>query len=133
MRVPNLKKFVFDTVAYIVENNYELLKKDNKIRRLIYPLIDMCLSNGEDIDKVFESIINLPQKNIKQFHELLERTELKDVIDFSDKVARKMEDLEFIDKLVYSEISKHVKERKELHKFLEKMLWIFGEEYKVMP
>lgn len=123
------KKFVFDTVAYIVENNYELLKKDNKIRRLIYPLIDMCLSNGEDIDKVFESIINLPQKNIKQFHELLERTELKDVIDFSDKVARKMEDLEFIDKLVYSEISKHVKERKELHKFLEKMLWIFGEEY----
>ena len=84
------KKFVFDTVAYIVENNYELLKKDNKIRRLIYPLIDMSLSNGEDIDKVFESIINLPQKNIKQFHELLERTELKDVIDFSDKVARKI-------------------------------------------
>lgn len=123
------KKFVFDTVAYIVENNYELLKKDNKIRRLIYPLIDMCLSNGEDIDKVFESIISLPQKSIKQFHELLERTELKDVIDFSDKVSRKMEDLEFIDKLVYSDISKHVKERKELHKFLEKMLWIFGEEY----
>lgn len=123
------KKFVFDTVAYIVENNYELLKKDNKIRRLIYPLIDMCLSNGEDIDKVFESIISLPQKSIRQFNELLERTELKDVIDFSDKVARKMEDLEFIDKLVYSEISKHVKERKELHKFLEKMLWIFGEEY----
>lgn len=123
------KKFVFDTVAYIVENNYELLKKDNKIRRLIYPLIDMCLSNGEDIDKVFESIISLPQKSIKQFHELLERTELKNVIDFSDKVSRKMEDLEFIDKLVYSDISKHVKERKELHKFLEKMLWIFGEEY----
>lgn len=123
------KKFVFDTVAYIVENNYELLKKDNKIRRLIYPLIDMCLSNGEDIDKVFESIISLPQKSIRQFYELLERTELKDVIDFSDKVARKMEDLEFIDKLVYSDISKHVKERKELHKFLEKMLWIFGEEY----
>ena len=123
------KKFVFDTVAYIVENNYELLKKDNKIRRLIYPLIDMCLSNGEDIDKVFESIISLPQKSIRQFNELLERSELKDVIDFSDKVARKMEDLEFIDKLVYSEISKHVKEREELHKFLEKMLWIFGEEY----
>ena len=123
------KKFVFDTLAYIVENNYELLKKDNKIRRLIYPLIDMCLSKGEDIDKVFESIICLPQKSLKQFNELLERTELKEVIDFSDKVARKMEDLEFIDKLVYSEISKNVKERKELHKILEKMLWIFGEEY----
>lgn len=123
------KKFVFDTFAYLIENNYELLKKDNKIRRLIYPLIDMCLSKGEDIDKVLESIIYLPQKSIKQFNDLLERTELKDVIDFSDKVARKMDDLEFIDKLVYSEISKNVKERKELHKILEKMLWIFGEEY----
>lgn len=123
------KKYVFETVAYLVENNYELLKKNNKIRRLVYPLIDMCISNGEDIAKVFESIINLPQKNIRQFSELLERSELKDIIDFSDKVARKMEELEFIDKLVNSEISKHVLERKELHKFLEKMLWIFGEEY----
>lgn len=59
------KKYVFETVAYLVENNYELLKKNNKIRRLVYPLIDMCISNGEDIAKVFESIINLPQKNIR--------------------------------------------------------------------
>ena len=51
------------------------------------------------------------------------------MIEFSDKVARKVEGLEFLEKLVYSEISKNVKERKELHKFLEKMLWVFGEEY----
>ena len=44
-----------------------------------------------------------------------------------------MEELEFIEKLTYSEISKHVKERKELHKFLEKMLWIFGEEFYNAP
>ena len=40
-----------------------------------------------------------------------------------------MEDLEFLEKLVYSEIAKHVKERRELHKYLEQMLWVFGEEY----
>ena len=66
---------------------------------------------------------------VTQFSNLLERTELDDIIEFSDKVSRKMEELEFIEKIVYSEISKNVKERKELHKFLEKMLWIFGEEY----
>lgn len=59
----------------------------------------------------------------------MQRTDLENVIEFSDKVARKIEDLEFLEKLVYSEISKNVKERKELHKFLEKMLWVFGEEY----
>lgn len=42
----------------------------------------MCISNGEDIAKVFESIINLPKKNIRQFSELLEHSELKDIIDF---------------------------------------------------
>lgn len=66
---------------------------------------------------------------LTKFSELLEKTELENIIEFSDKVAAKLEDLEFLEKLVYSEIAKNVKERKELHKFLEKMLWIFGEEY----
>lgn len=66
---------------------------------------------------------------VSQFSSLLERTELDDVIEFSDKVSRKMEELEFIEKIVCTDISKNIKERKELHKFLEKMLWIFGEEY----
>ena len=64
-----------------------------------------------------------------QFTDLLNRTELEDVIEFADKVARKQEELEFLEKLVYSDIAKHVKERKELHKFLERMLWVFGEEF----
>lgn len=75
------------------------------------------------------SILKLNKKTIIQFNDLLSKTKLEDVIEFSDKVAMKMEELEFIEKLTYSEISKHVKERKELHKFLEKMLWIFGEEF----
>jgi hypothetical protein len=64
-----------------------------------------------------------------KFSGLLEKTDLENIIEFSDKVAQKMEDLEFLEKLVYTEISKHVKERKQLHKILEKILWIFGEEY----
>ncbi len=66
---------------------------------------------------------------ISKFSDLLEKTDLDNIVEFSDKVASKIEDIEFLEKLVYSEISKNVKERKELHKFLEKMLWVFGEEY----
>lgn len=68
-------------------------------------------------------------KTLTQFNNLLNRTELEDVIEFADKVSIKQEELEFLEKLVYSEISKYVKERKELHKFLERMLWVFGEEF----
>lgn len=122
------KVMVFDKLAFLVEDRYNLLNEKNKLREIVYPLIDRTISNGE-FDQILRSILKLSNKMITQFSSLLERTELDDVIEFSDKVARKMEELEFIEKIVYSEISKNVKERKELHKFLEKMLWIFGEEY----
>lgn len=105
-----------------------MLNEQNRLREIIYPLIDRTISNGE-LDQILNSILKLNKKTITKFNELLNRTELENIIAFSDKVSLKMEELEFIEKLTYSEISKHLKERKELHKFLEKMLWIFGEEF----
>lgn len=122
------KVILFDKLAYLVEDKYNLLNEQNKLREIIYPLIDRTISNGE-LDRILRSILKLNNKMLVKFDDLLDKTELENIIEFSDKVARKLEDLEFLEKLVYSEISKNVKERKELHKFLEKMLWIFGEEY----
>lgn len=118
----------FDKLAYMVEDKYGFLEKKDKARSMLYPLVKRSISSG-DFDVVLRSVLKLPEKSVKQFRELLGRSELEDVIEFSDKVSRKMQDLEFIEKLTISEISKHVKERSELHKFLTKMLWIFGEQY----
>ena len=118
----------FDKIAFMVEDKYGLLEKKDKARSMLYPLVKRSISNG-DFEVVLRSVLKLPEKRVKQFNELLGRSELEDVIEFSDKVSKKMQDLEFIEKLTISEISKHVKERSELHKFLTKMLWIFGEQY----
>ena len=118
----------FDKLAFMVEDKYGLLEKKDKARSIIYPLVKRSISSG-DFEVVLKSVLKLPDKRVKQFNELLGRSELEDVIEFSDKVSKKMQDLEFIEKLTISEISKHVKERSELHKFLTKMLWIFGEQY----
>lgn len=122
------KTILFDKLAFLVEDKYNLLNEQNRLREIIYPLIDRTISNGE-LDKILNSILKLNKRTILQFNNLLEKTGLEDIIAFSDKVAIKMEELEFIEKLTYTEVSKHVKERKELHKFLEKMLWIFREEF----
>lgn len=122
------KVVLFNKLAYLVEDKYNLLNEDNKLREIIYPLIDRTISNGE-LDNILHGILRLSNKAIQQFNSLLSKTELEDIISFSDKVARKREELEFVEKLVYSEIAEHLKERKELHKFLERMLWIFGEEF----
>lgn len=122
------KAIIFDKLAFLVEDKYNLLKEQNKLREIIYPLIDRTISNGE-LDEILNNVLKLNSKMTAKFSELLEKTDLENIIEFSDKVAKKMEDVEFIEKLVYSEISKNVKERKQLHKILEKMPCIFGEEY----
>jgi hypothetical protein len=124
----NSKVILFDKLAYLVEDKYNLLNEKNRLREIIYPLIDRTISNGE-LDRILKNILKLNSKMISKFSSLLEKTEMEDIIEFSEKVAAKMEELEFLEKIVYSQISKNVKERKELHKFLEKMLWVFGEEY----
>jgi len=122
------KVILFDKLAYLVEDRYNILNEKNRLREIVYPLIDRTISNGE-LDSILKGILKLNTKMLSKFSDLLEKTELEHIIEFSDKVASKIEDIEFLEKLVYSDISKNVKERKELHKFLEKMLWVFGEEY----
>lgn len=120
--------FVHKAVAKLSPKPHGFIKK---IRRFGKPkYVTVTVNVGNELLTTKELLGMVCKVAAKKFEEEATGSKLtKDVIDFSDKVARKMEDLEFIDKLVYSEISKHVKERKELHKFLEKMLWIFGEEY----
>lgn len=122
------KIILFDKLAYLVEDKYHILNENNQLREIIYPLIDRTISNGE-LSRILENILKLNKKMTSKFVQLLDKTDLENIIEFSDKVASKLEDIEFLEKLVYSEISKNVKERKELHKFLEKMLWVFGEEF----
>ena len=40
--------------------------------------------------------------------------------------------MDFLHELCYGEISKWLKERSQLHKIVEKQLWIFGEEYNLV-
>ena len=83
----------FDKLAYMVEDKYGFLEKKDKARSILYPLVKRSISSG-DFDVVLRSVLKLPEKSVKQFSELLGRSELEDVIEFSDKVSKKMQDLE---------------------------------------
>lgn len=122
------KVILFDKFAFLVEEKYNLLNQDVRLREIIYPLIDKTISSGE-FDNILKNILKLDKNYIKKFNELLEKSNLEDVIEFSEQVAKKIEDIEFLEKITYSEIAKYIPERKGLHKFLERMLWVFGEKY----
>jgi hypothetical protein len=118
----------FDKVAYLVEERYNLFTVNKTLREIIYPLIDRTITTGE-LDKILQKILRLDNNHVKKFNELLDRSEIEDVIEFSERVSKRNEDLQFLEKLTCTEISKHIAERKELHKVLEKSLWVFGERY----
>lgn len=122
------EEIVFDKLAYLVEEKHHLLNKKNELRELVYPLIERSIENG-DLTNILKHILKLNDELIQKFNQLLEKVDLEQVILFSSMVAKKLEDIEFLEKLNYSEISKYVRERSQLHKILERKLWVFGEQY----
>jgi hypothetical protein len=126
------QEVLFKKIAYLVEDEYQLLKKDDKIRNLLYPLINRVIENG-DIEETFIKLMKLSDEGFAKFHSLLEKTDIEDVVSFTSKVACKLEFLDFLHELIYGDISSVLKERSQLHKIIEKELWLFGEAYNGMP
>lgn len=126
------QEVVFKKVAYLIEDEHQLIEKDQKIRDFLYPLLDKAISNG-DVEYIFKKVLKLSDENLEKFHDLLRKTDLEDVVQFASQVAEKTEFLNFLHDLIYGDISKHLKERSQLHKIVENELWLFGESYNGSP
>ncbi|HEY4208574.1 MAG TPA: ATP-binding protein [Puia sp.] len=127
------RELLFQKIAYVAEDEYKLMDQKNaKIRGLFYSLIDKALANGHVVE-VFTKVVRLSDPNMQKFHQLLEQTELENVIAFSSAVAAKLQFIDFLYELTYGDISSVLLERSQLHKIIEKELWIFGEAYNGCP
>jgi hypothetical protein len=126
------RELLFKKLAYLVEDEYKLSTKEERLRGLFYTLIDKAISNGY-VEDIFTNVIKLSDESLQKLHALLEKTELEDVISFASVVADKLEFLDFLHEIVYGDISKILKERSQLHKIIEKELWLFGESYSGTP
>ena len=122
------KELTFIQIAYSIEQKYKLLSNNEKLVNIIYPLLDGCMDNP-NLKNIINSINTLEKRDLKQFNDLIEKTELKEVISFTDDIANKMAFLDFLHEINYGDISEYILERKQLHKIVEKNLWIFGEQY----
>lgn len=104
------------------------MTKGSEIKSIVYPLVDRAITNG-DLIGLLKNVIKLDDEYIKKMNHLVDDVLLEDIIYFSEEVTQKQKQIEFIEQIAYSEISKNILERKELHKYLEEKLWIFGEQY----
>jgi hypothetical protein len=123
---------VFNQLAFFLEEKYRLLSDNQVIRELVYALMDRALDSRE-FEFLLAETIKLDDAALNRFKSVLDKADLLDIITFSEEVAKKQQVLDFLQKLLYSEVAKHVKERSELHKIVERQLWVFGEQYNGVP
>lgn len=122
------KEYAFSQISYFVEKEFHILQKKDKIKKLVYPLIDKALVSG-DLEALLTAILPLKDDVLKKFKSLLQMSDLNNVICFAEQVAQKNQFLNFLYNIVYNETAAVLRERSQLHKIVEKHLWLFGEEY----
>ena len=122
------RELLFQKIAYLVEDEYRLLDKDERIRGLFYSLLDRSLASGH-VEEVFGKVVQLSDANMEKLHQLLEKTELENLIGFASAVAGKLEFLDFLHELIYGDVAEVLRERSQLHKIVQRELWLFGEVY----
>ena len=127
-----LSEQLFERSAYLFEDDLKLLSTDNKTRKIIYLLLRKAIENG-DLSYLFSDVLNLSKDGQNKLMELLHQTSMEEIVRFTSDVAEKEQFMNFLYELTYGDISKNLLERKQLHKIVEKNLWIFGEEYLGTP
>ena len=126
------QKLVFEQFAFIAEQKFKLIEKDNKIRDVLYPLMERAIADGNIVD-LLDSLLKTDKETTDKFKKLLEVTDLENIVHFNSEVAEKLEFLDFLHEINYGDISKYILERKVLHKIVEKHLWLFGDSYNGVP
>lgn len=123
-----LEESLFNHTAYILELDQKFIESSNPARNIVYQMVKKLIEDG-NIEFLYSEILKLSDESRQKFKELLQITDMDDVVEFSSSVATRTSFLNFLHDLCYGDISEWLKERSQLHKIVKDELWIFGEEY----
>lgn len=130
--IETVERQLFEVVALNINEHLPNFESyDNTSKKLSFSLVKEALENNPtSLGRILENVISLPKDKIEDLNSLLVHTTLSDIISASKIVANRIQFLTGLESLIYNYKS-YTKERKHLHKLLEKNTWIFGEEYHI--
>lgn len=132
--IEEAERQLFDMLAITVDQNLDGFSSSRKDhQRFTLELIRQSLErNPDNLQLILKEVLNLKKEDQDDLASLLknEHTSLPSVIKAARTVADRMDFLHLLETLIYvPENKQKLKERSQLHKMLEKEIWIFGEEY----
>ena len=121
---------LYDKIIVKINEKKPNVLKATETRQFIVTTVKVLLEREpEHFAKILQNLLNLTTEETVEFSNLLDETDLSNIIKTSSMVSNRLKFLESLRMLVYGDISKNVKERSQLHKIVAREAWIFGEEY----
>ncbi len=119
---------LYDVVLEKVHENVRLDSMTKKQQAVLFHLLQRAMAN-QDLLGILEQVAQLSETDIEQFRRVLEYTTLDSIIRLSSEVTARLHFLAVLQELTYADVSKHLKERSQLHKIVEPHCWIFGARF----
>lgn len=123
---------VFDIATHAVSSySKEFKRADNPTKKMTLSLLKQALRNNpESVSTILHAVFNLPKKRQDEFSDLLNKTELGNIISSSSLIAERIVELEVLKAIVFEPRHRFsVKERGELDVLISNNTWIFGEQF----
>ena len=119
---------VFDFVATTVARKFP---KSRVARKTTLGFLREVVANEPgSLPKVLDDLFALPRSQHEDFRRLLDRTTLSKLIAANTVIANRLDFLAALREMAFDPVAKkRVKERSELHKILEREIWVFGDDY----
>jgi uncharacterized small protein (DUF1192 family) len=130
--VERRERQVFDIATHAVASySADFKKADNPLKKITLSLLREALSrNPESISRILRAVFHLPKGRQDEFSQLLEKTELGNIISAASLVADRIVALKVLGQMVFD--PKHrqtVKERGEFDSLIRDNTWVFGESF----
>ncbi|MCW2875930.1 MAG: hypothetical protein JWQ95_30 [Sphaerisporangium sp.] len=126
-----VERQMFDEVATTIARRIPGSQQNRKTTLRL--LKEIIAHDPSGLYPVLDELFRLPQSEQDELKRILQRTSLSDVVKATGQVADRLDFIAALKKLVFEpEISRTVKERRELHRILERETWVFGDAYALM-
>ncbi len=130
--IEQTERRVFEIVALNVHTHLpDFDKAGPQNKRLTLRLLKHALQQSPTaLHRILSEVLELPQEQIEDLAQLLERTTLSAIISASKVVADRLDFLKGLECLLFNASTRdQMLERSQLHRILENYTWIFGEEF----
>ncbi|OBV12325.1 ATP-binding protein [Erythrobacter dokdonensis] len=130
--IDRAERQMFETVAVAVSTSVpEFEETPVQAKALHLQLLKHAIERSpDDLQRILSEVLKLPKKKQAELANLLNHSELSDIISAAAVVGERIKFLTALRSILFDqELKKLVKERSQLHKILEANTWVFGERY----